>query len=308
MNIIKKIISNRNFVLILALFSGLTIGDLAHYIKDYTFYILALVLSFSTSGIVLSEIKSKKDVGKSILLGILLNYVIFGLVLFISSYYLSINDAVYKGFVVIIATPPGVAIIPFSYLLKGNIQRATMATLAGFIASVFLAPFIIKTLTNNDQLSAWKLFMDTFKIVIIPIIISRFLLMKPIKEITVKIRGKIVNWGFALIIFTAVGINRNVFLGDISILLNVSLILFISIFILGQLYDIISQKMGINDSERITQNLILTLKSSGFSVVIAMSLFGGDASIPPAVLSVFVLLYLLFLSFKQWFQNRAKQL
>ncbi len=306
MNTIRKIVTNRNFVLILALVSGLTIGDVAHYIKDYTFYILAVVLSFSTSGIVLSEIASKKEVGKSILLGILLNYVIFGLVLFVLSHYFSINEAIYKGFVVIIATPPGVAIIPFSYMLKGNIQRATMATLAGFLASVFLAPFIIKFLTNNDQLSAWKLFLDTFKVVIIPIIISRFLLLKPIKNFTVKSRGKIVNWGFALIIFTAVGINRMVFLSNIDILMNVSLILFVAIFVLGQLYDFLAHKLGMSSDERITQNLILTLKSSGFSVVIAMTLFGGDASIPPAVLSVFVLLYLLFLSFKQWLQTRTK--
>ncbi len=306
MNLIRKIVSNRNFVLVLALVSGLTIGDLAHYIKDYTFYLLALVLSFSTSGIILSEIKSKKDIVKSIVLSILLNYLIFGLVLFVLAYYFSINEAIYKGFVVIIATPPGVAIIPFSYLLKGNIQRATMATLAGFLASVFLAPFIVKFLTNNDQLSAWSLFLDTFEVVVIPIIISRFLLLKPIKNFTVAVRGKVVNWGFALIIFTAVGVNRMVFLSNIDILLNVGLILFVAIFVLGQLYDFLAEKFGMPSDERITQNLILTLKSSGFSVVIAMTLFGGDASIPPAVLSVFVLLYLLFLSFKQWFQTRAK--
>ncbi len=203
-------------------------------------------------------------------------------------------------------TPFGIGFRRHDFFLKGNIQRATMATLAGFLASVFLAPFIVKFLTNNDQLSAWSLFLDTFEVVVIPIIISRFLLLKPIKNFTVAVRGKVVNWGFALIIFTAVGVNRMVFLSNIDILLNVSLILFVVIFVLGQLYDFLAEKLGMPSDERITQNLILTLKSSGFSVVIAMTLFGGDASIPPAVLSVFVLLYLLFLSFKQWFQTRAK--
>ena len=306
MRFIINIFRNRNFVLILALVLGLSIGDLAQYIKDYTFYILAVVLSFSTSGIVFSEIKSKQDVIKSVVLGVLLNYVVFGLILFTSAYYLSISEEIYWGFVVIMATPPGVAIIPFSYMLKGNIQRATIATLAGFIASVFLAPLIIKFLTNNDQVEGWPLFWNIFKVIIIPIVISRFLLLKPVKNITIKIRGQVVNWGFALIIFTAVGINREVFLSDIDILLNVSLIFFIAIFVLGQVYDFISSKLKINFSERITQNLILTLKSSGFAVVISMSHFGGDATIPSAMLSIFVLLYLLFLSFKQWAADRKK--
>jgi BASS family bile acid:Na+ symporter len=288
----------------MAVVSAIIIGDIAVHLKPYTFYILALVLSFSTTGIVLSEIDSKKEIFKSISLGIILNYLVFGIVLLGASYAFSISQDIHFGFVVIAASPPGVAIIPFTFMLKGNLKTSTLATFGGFLASVFLAPFIIKFLTGNDQLEIVPLFINMLKIIVAPMLISRIYLLKPLKPITLKIRGQIVNWGFALIIFTAVGVNRDVFLNRFDMLLNVGLILFIAIFVLGQLYDFIMSKLSKTTEERISQNLILTLKSSGFSVVIAMELFGGDVVIPSAMLSIFVLGYLLFLTFKQWLANK----
>jgi BASS family bile acid:Na+ symporter len=238
-------------------------------------------------------------------LGILLNYIVFGIVILISSFFFSQSQDIHYGFVVIAASPPGVAIIPFTFMLKGNLKRSTIAMLGGFLASIILAPFIIKFLTGNDQLEILPLFFEMIKIIIIPMLISRIYLLKPFKAITFKIRGQVVNWGFALIIFTAIGLNRAVFLSQFGLLLHIGLVLFISIFVLGQVYDYILYKAKVKIQDRISQNLILTLKSSGFSVVIAMELFGGDAVIPSAMLSIFVLCYLLFLTFKQWLINKT---
>jgi len=304
MNRIISILKNRNTLLVAAIVLALIWGDVAHNFKHLTFYILALVLSFSTSGIVLSEISSKKEILKSMSLGLSLNYLLFALVLLPTAYFLSPSTEIFWGFVVIAATPPGVAIIPFSILLNGNLEKSTLATLGGFIASIFMAPFIIKLFTGNNNLEIIPLLLSMTKIIVLPILFSRLLLLKPIKPLTVKYRGKIVNYGFATIIFIAVGINRHVFLSNFEILFRVSLILFISIFVLGQVYDYILLKLKISPQERMSQNLILTLKSSGFSVVTALQLFGEKVVIPSAVMSVFVLLYLLFLTFKQAVQKK----
>ena len=269
-----------------------------------TFYILAAVLTFSTSGIVLSEMNSKKEVFKSMSLGFILNYLLFGVVTIVTAYFLSPTKEIFWGFVIIAATPPGVAIIPFSIILGGNLKHSTLATLGGFIASIFMAPLIIKLFTGNEDMEILPLFISMLKIIVLPMILSRFLLIKPIKPFTVKYRGKIVNWGFATIIFIAVGINRQVFLSNFDVLFRVSLILFISMFVLGQAYDLILKKLNVSFEERISQNLILTLKSSGFSVVTALQLFNEEVVIPSAVMSVFVLAYLLFLTFKGYLKNK----
>lgn len=299
MNLIISILKNRNTLLVAAIVFALIWGDIAHNFKSYTFYILAIVLSFSTSGIILSDISSKKEILKSMSLGLSLNYLLFAAILLPVAYFLSPSKEIFWGFVVIAATPPGVAIIPFSIMLNGKLEQSTLAVLGGFLASIFMAPFIIKVFTGNDNLQILPLIISMIKIIIIPILVSRLLLLKPFKSITIKYRGKIVNWGFALIIFIAVGINRQVFLSNFDTLFSVSLILFISMFVLGQVYDYILKKLKINTETRISHNLILTLKSSGFSVVTALQLFNETVVIPSAVMSVFVLLYLLFLTFKQ---------
>lgn len=304
MNLIVSIIKNRNTLLIAAIVFALIGGDIAHSFKDYTFYILAIVLSFSTSGLNFSEMSSKKEIFSALSLGFVLNYLLFGIVLLTTAYFLAPSQEIFWGFVVIAATPPGVAIIPFSIMLGGNLQRSTLATLGGFLVSIILAPFIIKTFTGNDKLEILPLFISMIKIIIIPMLISRLLLLKPIEPFTIKHRGKIVNFGFSLIIFIAVGINRNVFLSNYELLLNISLIFFISIFVLGQLYDMLLTKLKVKADEKMSQNLVLVLKSSGFSVVTSMQLFNETVVIPSAVLSVFVLLYLLFLSFKKYLSEK----
>ena len=301
---IISVIKNRNTILISAIALGLIWGDIAHEIKHLTFYILAAVLSFSTSGITLSELDSKKEIYKSMSLGFTLNYLLFGFVTILTAYFLSPTKEIFWGFVIIAATPPGVAIIPFSIILGGNLKRSTLATLGGFIASIFMAPLIIKLFTGNENMQILPIFMSMIKIIVLPMILSRFLLFKTIKPFTVKYRGKIVNWGFATIIFIAVGINRQVFLSNFDVLFRVSLILFISMFVLGQAYDLILKKLNISFEERISQNLILTIKSSGFSVVTALQLFNEEVVIPSAVMSVFVLAYLLFLTFKGYLKSK----
>ena len=299
MNKIINILKNRNSLLVAAIVFALIWGDIAHNFKHLTFYILAIVLTFSTSGLKLSEMSSKKEMLKSMSLGLSLNYLLFSSVLIPIAYFLSPNIEIFWGFVIIAATPPGVAIIPFSILLGGNLERSTLATLGGFLSSIFMAPLIITFFTGNTNLEVLPLFYSMIKLIVLPMLLSRLLLLKPLKPITIKYRGKIVNWGFALIIFIAVGINRHVFLSNFEILFRVSLILFIAIFVLGQVYDFVLLKLKVDAKERISRNLILSLKSSGFSVVTALQLFGEKVVIPSAVMSVFVLLYLLFLTFKQ---------
>ncbi len=139
---------------------------------------------------------------------------------------------------------------------------------------------------------------------LVPIIASRFLLYKPVFKYVTKIRGKAVDWGFAIIIFTAVGMNRDVFFSDPTILMLSSIVLLSATFGIGSLFEFFSKKAGIKYERNITQVLLLTIKSSGFSVVTAMTLFGKEAAIPSAILAVIVLLYLLYLSIRLEFKKK----
>lgn len=302
-----KIILNRNFILVLAVVLGLLVGEHAILFKNYTFYVLAVVMTFSTTGISSKAMFPLKDMIKPMIVGSLLNYVVFGAVIIALSFWLMPTPELFLGFVVIASTPPGVAVIPFSHILGGDLKYAIVGTLGAFLSSLFFAPLIIGLFSNIDGgINPLTLFIAMVQLVLLPLLISRFLLWNPIKPTVEKVRGRIVDWGFAFIIFTAVGLNRQVFFSNFEILLLVSLVLFLGIFGLGWIFTLLSRKLGVKTSIATSQNLLVTIKSSGFSVVTALTLFGEEAAIPSAVLAVVVLSYLLYLSFRKEFKNANK--
>jgi BASS family bile acid:Na+ symporter len=133
------------------------------------------------------------------------------------------------------------------------------------------------------------------EIILFPILISRLLLWKIYTSVQ-KIRGKVVIWGFALIIYTVVGLNRQAIFSDLNIVLKISTIFAIALFVVGTSYEFAFRKK-IQRDKRIVQNLMLTIKSSGFSAGTALSLFGKESALVPAIMAVFVVSYLIFVGF-----------
>ena len=177
MQFLINLVRNRNFVLVLAVLMGLILGDFAAYIKEFTIYILATVMTFSMTNIRTASFYPPKTLVKPMLTGAILNYFIYGVVMIGSAYFLIEDKVIFYGFAVIATTPPGVAIIPFSYILKGDVEYAVKGVLGAFICTVFITPFVIGWLTGNDSVKTLDLFLLMAKTIVLPLIISRFLLL-----------------------------------------------------------------------------------------------------------------------------------
>lgn len=298
-----KLLSNRNSILILSVILGLTIGDCAHYIKGSTIFILALVMTFSTTGIDIRSVFPLKNSLRIMLSAITLNYLIGTAVIMILSLLFIKDTSLLYGMVVIGASPPGIAVIPFSLILKGDLTFSIIGTLGAYLSAAIIAPLIILIFTSGS-IGAFPIFLMMVKIILIPILLSRLLRIKRVYPLVVKIRGRAVDIGFAFIIFIAVGLNRHVFFSDMNSLLLISTILLFSTFGLGFFFMRFFGGYFGNRKENISQMLLLTIKSSGFTAATSLSLFGERAAIPSAIMSVVILVYLLFLSIR----NDAKSL
>jgi len=300
--IVKEVFFNRNILLILAIFGGFFFGEYAYLTKDYIYAILVIIMIFSTTGISTRSMFPLKKTINPMLSGILLNYFIFGFVLIALAYVLMPSKELFYGFVVIAATPPGVVIIPFTVKSRGDISHSSLGVLGGFLASVVLTPLILNFFTSSESINPLDIVVLMIKLVIIPLLISRILILPKLKKTIDKVKGRIIDYSFAIIIFTAVGMNSEVFQTDISSLILPSLVLFLSIFVLGALFYFIPLTNSV-ESTGISNTLLLTIKSSGFAVVTSVELFGKIAAIPAALLSIFVLLFLITFSV---FQNVKK--
>lgn len=293
MNTILHLLTNRNLILISALVLGLSLPSAAETLKPFLIWILAVVMLFSTSGIHFKALKNLKVAAGITGVSVLLNYLVFGAVLLSLTFLLFDDPDIQNGFVVIAATPPGVAVIPFTAVYKGNMKFALIGILGSYIAAIVLSPLIISLLTNAEGLDTGRILETIAIVVVAPLLLSRLLRIKKLYPSVEKYRGRFIDYGFAVIIYTGIGLNRDLLFSDFSILLYASLIFVVSMFVVGLLYSrFFSDK--ISKAANISHNLMLTIKSSGFAAATSITLFDTKAAVPAAVLSVFVLLYLLF--------------
>ena len=288
---LKKLL-NRNLLLVLAVLLGITFPNYAKDIKPFAFWILAIVMLASLTAISNKALSSVKKLIKPMLIGVVLNHIVFGFFAIVAAYIFSFDINLFYGFIIIAATPPGVAIIPFTAKLGGNIEYSIIATFGAFLASVLLSPIIIKYFSGSSSVNSFQILKSMVLLILVPFALSRLLLFEKIKPILVKTRGSIVDIGFSLIIYTSVGLNSHVFYQDFLLLTELIITFLIIMFVGGKMLEILLKNKKEKDII-VADKLIFSIKSSGFAVVTSIQVFGDEAAVPATVMSVMVLVYLL---------------
>ncbi len=288
-----KIINNRNFLLITSLVLGLTFDKGVDVLKPLVLPVLALVMVFSSTSFQFRVLKDWRFFLKATAIAFVLNFVVFGAVTLGLAKLLVPDQDLWLGFVAIAATPPGVAIIPFTVINKGDTNYAMVGVLGVYLLAIVISPLIIEVLAPQAGISPWDVIKIMLEIILLPVLLSRLLLLKKVFPVVQKVRGKVVNWGFALIIYTVVGLNRQAIFSDLGTVLRISLVFAVSIFAAGTMYELFFRRR-IKREKRVVQNLMLTIKSSGFAAGTALALFGKQAALAPAIMAVFVVSYLIF--------------
>ncbi len=289
---IKKILFNRNLLLLLAIFVGILFPKYSLLLKDYILIILAIVMTVSLSAISLDALFPLKKVIKPMLVGIFFNHFVFGIFIIIVAYFYTFNTNLFYGFIVIAATPPGVAIIPFTFKLKGNLDYSIIGTFGAFLASIILAPLIMYLFIGSTDVNPFAILKIMILLIVVPFAISRLLLLKQVKQTTINHRGRIIDYGFFLIIYTSVGLNSEAFYNNYFLLSSIFLAFIIIMFGIAKIFGLFLQKSNTKE-DVISKKLLFSVKSSGFAVVTAIDTFGIEAAIPATVMSVVVILYLL---------------
>lgn len=283
---------NRNLLLVFAVILGISFPDFSIYLKPYAFWILALVMLASLTAISNKALSSFKKLLKPMLVGVLLNHIVFGFFAIAAAYVFSFDINLFYGFIIIAATPPGVAIIPFTAKLGGDVEYSIIATFGAFLASVILSPLLIKFFSGSSAVNSVQILKSMVLLILVPFALSRLLLFDKIKPVLIKSRGTIVDIGFSLIIYTSVGLNSHVFYQDFILLAELIFTFFVIMFVGGKIVELVL-KNRVEADILIADKLIFSIKSSGFAVVTAIQVFGDEAAVPATIMSVMVLVYLL---------------
>ncbi|MFP4468429.1 MAG: bile acid:sodium symporter family protein [Bacteroidales bacterium] len=300
MSVILRIVNHRDFVLILALVVGLLLGERTEPLAEISMWTLGLVMVFATTGFSFKSWVRFSNALRPLAWSALLNFGLFGLVV-IGMAWIFFHDAnfsFYIGFVLVVAAPPGPSVIPFSALLGGDNNFSVTGVFGLHLLAMLLTPMILLLLLGHAMVNPLVILQIMAQLILIPLLISRILRHPKILPRVEKVRSTIIKWGFFLVIAPIVGMSAPVFLNEPVSVLKISGVLFMAMFVMGLVYHVVMHRLGKPRGFIISSTLMMVIKSSAFAAVTAFTFFRGDArvALPPAVVSVFVTLFIVFYS------------
>ena len=294
-----NLLKNRDFLLILSIVLGLFLGQGAQWTRNLVIPGLAVIMTLSVMGIPGSVFRSPRSLVIPTLVGLALNYALHGGVILGLSGLLIHEEALRAGFVMVAAAPPAVAVIPFTVILKGDGPFSLVATVGGYLGALILMPLITFGLLGSGYADQGKLVWIMVELILAPLAISRLLRWTTLSEKLEPYKGAVTNWGFFLVTYTIVGLNRSVFLTQPLSILPVFLVALAAIFLLGWAIERIGRLFKIDPQKRISLVLLGTHKNTGLAAGLALTLLGERTALPATVSTVFMIVYVVWLSIKQ---------
>jgi BASS family bile acid:Na+ symporter len=297
----KKILwlaTNRNFILALSIILGLLIKNVGDWVKHLTVPALAIVMVVSLTRISLKAFLDFKAVIKPTLYTLLFNFVIFGAVMLIPAWFLIKDRQLWTGFAILAIAPPGVAIAPFAYIIGADDRFSVIGMVGAYIASLILIPLAGWLFIGKEFVQPLNILIVFAELIIAPMIIAQLLVKFKVEKYIARARGAIVNWGLFVVIFAVVALNREVFFSDFKNLGILALISFVTVFGLWFAVNMISKKVKVEDRVRKSYVLAATIKNSGFAAASALALLGKRASLPGAIMSIVLIIFLILMGLK----------
>lgn len=254
-------------------------------------------MTLSATSISSRDFTTLKTMPRTIGVSLLLNYVVMGSVTLLLAWWLIEDPDLWAGFVIVAAVPPAVAVVPFSYILGGNTLFSLVGMAGAYLAALGIMPLAIVLFLGVDFFDPVDLLVILGQLVLLPIIISRVLLFTGWARWINRWRGPITNWSFFTVLFTIVGLNRQAFFGEFTVLLKISVIAIAISFVLGEIIEWLAKARRIDRETSISLVLIGSMKNYGLASGILLALFSERAAIPASICAVFAILRFLWLGF-----------
>jgi BASS family bile acid:Na+ symporter len=206
--------------------------------------------------------------------------------------------------------PPAVAVIPFTVLLQGDQLFSLLGTVGCYLGALILTPLLALLFLGGGVLvHPFTIALIVGELIILPLLVSWLLQLLGWVEKISPWKGTVTNWSFFVITFTIVGLNRQLFLHQPISLLPVVGIALCSTFLWGEIIERFCRWRGLEQPLTISLVLFGTLKNYGLSGGLALTLFSTQTSVPSAVSTVFMIIYIIWLNAKRkWVSSNQPKL
>ena len=298
-----KLLNNRNFIFLLAIILGLLLPQPAQWTKILMIPALALVMTLATINVPNNYFLKPRAIIKPSLAGILMTYIILSSVILLLSTLLIEEHNLWIGFVLIAAAPPAVAVIPFTAILDGNVPYTLSGTVASYIAALLIMPLMFWIFIGTGLNDPYKLASIILLLIVLPLVLSRLVLYFKWQNRIAPVRGLLTDWGFFVVLYSIIGVNRDlIFSRPIALVLSAGIV-FSTTFGLGWIIQKTGAILTVDKKNVVSLVLLGTLKNQGIAGSLAIALFDKETALPSAVYSIFMIFYIMWLD---WRGKRVK--
>jgi len=264
------------------LVAALIIPGPAKPLKTYILTPMIIVMFLSTTEIRFKALMDVKRYGAKVVGAILLNYGFVSTLALLLAWIVFKEGDLYAGFVMMAAMPTAIAVIPLTYLMKGNVEVAVVGVTLSYILALGLGPALVHFLLGS-QLEVWRIFETLILVILFPLLASRLLIHLDIDEKMGLGKDVMVNICFFMVMYIIIGVNFEAFFIDTGVLVIVGLICIARSLGTGVTCLGICKFLNVKRSDTITYTFFSSFKNLGIVAAIALVLFGERASIPAAL-------------------------
>ncbi len=282
------ILQSYALMMLIGLFLGLLTGGLPVATKEVSMASLALLMAFSLSTVKLGDARGPEHV-RHAAWALLANYgALSALILLLG---LAFSKDLWPGWVLMAAAPSAVSIVPFTRVLGGPTTKALFSTAVNYILALLLMPFMTLALLGS-AVQVTELLLALILLIAVPMAASRLISKMGIHKPT---NTAVINFLFALLIFTVAGANRRAFAGDIGVVLAICAAGAVRTFGIGLGTERVLRWMRVPKADRGSYVLFASYKNLGLTATLAIALFEPVAAVPATICIVLEVVWIIFL-------------
>ncbi len=278
---IVDVLANLKIWIAVGFVTGMLFGSIGSSASTIMMIVLILQMSISLEGLTFRK-NDMKAYSKPILWGIVCCFVInSGITIIVGSFFIPVSTAIWYGWVMLASVPSAVSVVSASLYLRGNTKATVLMTSGIYIAALAITP-LISWVILGSAVSPLEILKYIALFIAIPLTASQVL-----KRFTIPKQGKMIfiNIMMALLMFLALGSNRNYILSELNIVFWVIIACFIRTFVLGIVITYALKKKGTDRDMGMIYVLFSVWKNSGMATSLSMVLLSGmaEAAIPGAI-------------------------
>lgn len=196
------------------------------------------------------------------------------------------------GWIMVAAVPSAVSVVPFTYLMKGELEPTLVSTAVIYLSALAFTP-LLTFLLLGEAVDVMLLVTYVAILLLLPMMLSRPLRLLNIDP---KDRTAMVNIAFFMLIVAVAGPNRDIFFNDWKVLSILLVAALARIFGIGLLWDRHLRGKKVARGRRVPEVLFSSHKNTGMAATLAIALLGPEAAVPATVCAVVDIAWLIFLS------------